>query len=183
MLRHWQENIRIDEQFITSYWLSYALPACEGLWVLLTNFIFIRNILQQCLISNWISVIKTKLLFAPAAILKRQILQATYLSTVCLYYCSIVPYCINLLQLFYVVSSGPNSIYLNLEYAVFLALLFELICSYRKDILSSILCCSLIIIIVIMYNEARQQMTGYYAIWHLGGRKNILSFLPAKSWT
>jgi hypothetical protein len=58
----------------------------------------------------------------------------------------------------------PNSIYLNLEYAVFLALLFELICSYRKDILSSIICCSLIIIIIIMYNEARQQMTGYYPI-------------------
>lgn len=142
MLRHWQENIRIDEQFITSYWLSYALPACEGLWVLLTNVIFIRNILQQCHISNWISVIKTKLLFAPTAILKRQILQATYLSPVCLYYCSIVPYCINLLQLFPCRQQRPNSIYLNLEYAVFLALLFELICSYRKDILSSILCCS-----------------------------------------
>lgn len=82
MLSHWQEDIRIDEQFITSYWLPYALPACEGFWVLLTNFIFIRHMLQQCLISNWFSVIKTRLLFTPAAILKRN--SASNLSVSCM---------------------------------------------------------------------------------------------------
>ncbi len=85
------------------YHFILTIICTSSLWRVLSTFNKLQLYTQYTTAASyiqWFSVIKTKLLFAPAAILKRQILQATYLSPVCLYYSSIVSYCINLLQLF-----------------------------------------------------------------------------------
>jgi hypothetical protein len=55
-----------------------------------------------------------------------------------------------------------NSIYLQLKGAVFTSVLFSgLICSFRKEILSSIICWRVTVTIYVKSGEAKLKMDGY----------------------
>lgn len=60
-------------------------------------------------------------------------------------------------NLFQIVSSRPNSVYICIRNVLFNSgLLFGLICSFRKEILSSIICCSVFTIIYYLMKSSTE---------------------------
>ena len=124
----------------------------NGFLLVLENFSFLPHILQQrptiCRFCC-VFVFKSILLFAAAAIPRRQALQTTYriharLFTILQQSLLLANDCFNF---FNIIVYRPNSIYLKLKVLFTFGLLLGLICSFRKDILSSIICCRVVITI------------------------------------
>jgi hypothetical protein len=116
--------------------------------VVTANFSFLPHILQQQHVERRL-FLKRILLLAAAAIPSCQALQTTYriharLFTILQQSLLLANDCFNF---FNIIVYRPNSIYLKLKVLFTFGLLLGLICSFRKDILSSIICCRVVITI------------------------------------